>query len=278
VAPDTALDHFPDPVISTDSTGHVVRWNVAAVALLQIAAERALGQLLNDVVEITSRDDMGRHPKRKWARTGHVTVAVEITAWRMPGVGDEHHLCLRDVTQRVAEEADVARAEEVLRRQARFDALTGPANRYELEERLAQALADTHDGQLACVVVDLDGFKPINDSFGHAVGDEVLAAVAARLKSAVRDRQGRALDTVARLGGDEFVILTSTSRASPSAIVERVRDALAGPITTTAGPLSIGASVGIATSLADGDAADLLRRADKAMFRSKLARGGNGLG
>lgn len=272
--PDTALDQFPDAVITTDGAGAVVRWNAAATALLDVSADRALGRPLAELVQLTPRDDTGRHPARQWATSGEVTVPVEVTAWESrTAEGVERHLCLRDATQRVADEAEVARAEALLRRQARFDALTGLANRYELEERLDEALAQARNEQVACVVVDLDGFKPINDSFGHAVGDEVLAAVAARLKAAVRDRDGRGPDTVARLGGDEFVILTATDPAGPAAIVQRIREALAGAITTSAGPLHIGASVGIAISQSDSDGDDLMRRADKAMFRTKLARG-----
>ncbi len=271
--PDRALDAFPDAVVTTDDAGITIGWNAAAAALLHLPADVALGQALADLVELTHRDHTGRYPARRWVTAGEVTVPVEVTAWQSSdGEGLEHHLCLRDATGRVADEAEVARAEALLRRQARFDALTGLANRYELEERLAEALADSRDGQVACVVVDLDGFKPINDSFGHAVGDEVLAAVAGRLKAAVRDGDGRGADTVARLGGDEFVILTGTDPAGPAATVQRVRQALSAPITTSAGPLRIGASVGIATSQSDSDADDLLRRADKAMFRSKLGR------
>ncbi len=169
------------------------------------------------------------------------------------------------------DEAEVSRAAALLRRQARFDALTGLANLYGLEERLADALTGARDGQIACVL-DLDGLKPINDSFGHAVGDEVLAAVADRLKAAVREGGGRGADTVARLGGDEFVMLTGSDPAGPAAIVQRICLALSGRIATSVGELGIGTSVGIAVSQSDSDAADLLRRATKAMFRTKLAR------
>lgn len=273
--PDTALDAFPDAIISADSGDRIVRWNPAAQELLGVPAEQALGRTLADIVELTPRDDTGRYPARQWATTDAATVPVEVSAWdsSLDGV-TLRHLCLRDASQRVADEAEVARAEALLRRQARYDALTGLANRYELEERLADALSRSRDGQVACVVVDLDGFKPINDSFGHAVGDEILAAVAARLKAAVRDGAERGPDTVARLGGDEFVVLTGTDPAGPAAIVQRIRQALADPISTTAGALRIGASVGIAVSRNDSDADDLLRRADKAMYRTKLARDG----
>jgi diguanylate cyclase (GGDEF)-like protein len=270
---DTALDRFPDAVISTDVDGTVVRWNAAAAALLDLPPEQALGRVVSDLVHLGPRDTTGRYPARQWATTHRLTVPVEVAVWESgSGAELERHLCLRDATQRVADEDEVARAEALLRRQARYDALTGLANRYELGERLTDALAGSPEGHVACVVVDLDGFKPINDSFGHAVGDEVLAAVAARLKAAVREGNGRGPDTVARLGGDEFVILTATDAAGPAAIVQRVRQALAGPISSSAGPLRIGASIGIAVSRRDGDADDLLRRADKAMFRIKLAR------
>jgi diguanylate cyclase (GGDEF)-like protein len=273
VVSNPALDAFPEAVISHDATGVIVRWNQAATQLLGRSEADVVGWPLEQVLRLSPRNPTGRHPERQWASSDAVTVPVEVTTWQSTGnAGTEHHLCLRDAAERVAGEDEVARAAAVLRRQARFDALTGLANRYELEERLTAALAGADHGAIALLVVDLDGFKPINDSFGHAVGDEMLAAVAARLKAAVREGDGRQTDTVARLGGDEFVILTAADPEGPSAIVRRIRQALEGPITTTAGPLRIGASVGIAMSQSDSDPDELLRRADKAMFRSKLAR------
>lgn len=99
------------------------------------------------------------------------------------------------------------------------------------------------------------------------MGDEVLAAVAARLLGCVRSG-----DSVARLGGDEFVVLTFLTHIDAQSVTNRVRQALADPVATSEGPLMVGASVGIAVSEPGSDGDDLLRRADKAMYRDKLAR------
>ncbi len=166
--PDTAVDAFPDPVVSTDDHGIVVRCNPVAAALLHVSADAALGRPVDDLLQLTARDDSGRYPARRWVTAGQITVPVELTAWQSSADGViEHHLCLRDATQRVADEAELARAEALLRRQAPFDALTGLANSYELEERLTAALAHSRDGQIACVVVGLDG---ANTSAGHSPG------------------------------------------------------------------------------------------------------------
>jgi diguanylate cyclase (GGDEF)-like protein len=265
-----ALDAFPEPVVTLDPAGLIKGWNRAASRLFELGRSAALGRVFTDVIQLKGRDSSGRFPERQWAVCGARTLAVEVTRWSSAdGDGGRfEHLCLRDASDRLATEKQADRVAALLRRQARSDALTGLANRYELDERLTAALAEGDRTKVALVVIDLDGFKPINDSFGHGVGDEVLAAVAARLRGCVREG-----DTVARLGGDEFVIVTSVSASvQPSEVTGRVRAALSGPFTTTAGPLSVGASVGIAVGDADSDASELLRRADKAMFRVKLAR------
>ncbi len=267
-----ALDDCPDAVISLDAQDRVVRWNAAAAALLGVQPDEALGRELGDVVRLTARGTTDRFPERQWAcARGGAGVAVEVTGWTSTDHGVEsRHLCLRDATARLEMEGEQERVEVTLRRQARSDALTGLANRYEFEERLAAALQHEADGagQVALVVVDLDGFKPINDSFGHAVGDEVLAALGQRLAAAVRRE-----DTVARFGGDEFVVLsTLQAGTNPATMIARLRRALADPVTTSAGQLTVGSSLGVAVSDSDIGMQDLLRRADKAMYRVKLAR------
>ncbi len=202
--PDTAVDAFPDPVVSTDDHGIVVRCNPVAAALLHVSADAALGRPVDDLLQLTARDDSGRYPARRWVTAGQITVPVELTAWQSSADGViEHHLCLRDATQRVADEAELARAEALLRRQAPFDALTGLANRYELEERLTAALAHSRDGQIACVVVGLDG---ANTSAGHSPGPSPRPpATAHRRERRHRDqskRQRRRRSAAARGHGD----------------------------------------------------------------------------
>ena len=124
-------------------------------------------------------------------------------------------------------------------------------------------------------MLDLDGFKAINDTHGHAAGDEALREVARRLRRCVRER-----DLVARLGGDEFVVVLTdlggalAARCSDS--IERIREALAEPIAFDGTQLGLGAAIGVATFPADGgDAADLLAHADRGMYVAKGARNGS---
>jgi diguanylate cyclase (GGDEF)-like protein len=263
------LDSCPEAVISTDAEGGIVRWNGASTTLLGVPATDVAGLPLASVLTLSPRDASGVFPERQWAVCGPVRVPVEVITWTADDEGQPiTHLLLRDSANRVAVETESDRASAVLRRQARFDALTGLANRYELEERLTQALHAPEGGRVALLVADLDGFKPINDSYGHAVGDEVLAAVGRRLRSCVRDN-----DTVARLGGDEFVILTRiTTAREPTELAARIRKALRDPVQTSEGVLTVAASLGVAVAEFGSDASDLLRQADRAMYRVKLAQ------
>jgi diguanylate cyclase (GGDEF)-like protein len=155
-------------------------------------------------------------------------------------------------------------------RAALHDTLTGFANRALFLDRLTHALsaAERHGTNVAVLYVDLDRFKVVNDSLGHAAGDEVLIAVARRIKGAIRD-----LDTPARLGGDEFAILVEDVQSLPAAtcVAERIMQSLRSPFTVWSKEFQIAASIGIAIS--DGSTQkpeDLIRDADLAMYRAKI--------
>jgi diguanylate cyclase len=152
-----------------------------------------------------------------------------------------------------------------MRRFALRDPLTGLANRRALDERLGYEIArDTRHGErFAVLALDLDGFKAVNDRFGHDAGDELLRQAAAALVEVVR-----AQDTVVRLGGDEFCVLApQTGDASAEHLTTRVRGALAG---VTAGLSGLSASIGTAGFPADGTTPDaLLAAADLAALEEK---------
>jgi diguanylate cyclase (GGDEF)-like protein/PAS domain S-box-containing protein len=156
-------------------------------------------------------------------------------------------------------------AEEQLRRQAMYDHLTGLANRAHFADRLEHAVVTRNrlGRQTALLFVDLNGFKSVNDRFGHHTGDTVLRALADHLTAVIRGG-----DTAARLGGDEFgVILQSVSTAAEaSAVAERLRRALSRPIEVDGRELRIEASIGIAIG---DDPQTLLKEADAAMYRAK---------
>ena len=159
-----------------------------------------------------------------------------------------------------------------LRHQALHDSLTGLSNRVLALDRAEQMLARARRQQIpvAALYVDIDGFKHVNDSFGHAAGDELLRIVAARLSSVVREG-----DTAARIGGDEFVVLVegSTLYAGPELVAERLLEVLRQPYDLNgeiSRRLSLTASVGIASGLR-GSADELLRDADIALYEAKGA-------
>lgn len=161
------------------------------------------------------------------------------------------------------------RVEEMLQHQASHDRLTGLPNRMLFEDRLSLALAHTHryGEMLAVVFLDLDSFKTINDTLGHAVGDQLLQSVAERLTGCLRSG-----DILARWGGDEFTLLLSPiSRAEDTAkIATEILDTLNAPLQFNGQELHIKASLGIALAPYDGEDTDtLLKNADAAMYRAK---------
>jgi diguanylate cyclase (GGDEF)-like protein len=161
-----------------------------------------------------------------------------------------------------------------IRHQVHHDALTGVANRVLFERRTSEAMARArkNGSAIAILFLDLDGFKAVNDTLGHAAGDTVLQWTARRLRACVREG-----DTIARIGGDEFAVLIATldDERQPSALAERMIAAMRDPFVVDREPVRLGVSIGIA--LHNGgeiDAEELLQAADKAMYRAKLA-GGN---
>jgi len=170
--------------------------------------------------------------------------------------------------------ARVAGSRAALQRQALHDGLTGLPNRLLLVDRLAHALAPGRrdaQGEVAVLVLDLDDFKRINDSFGHGAGDDLLAELAGRLSTAVRPE-----DTVARLGGDEFAVLLYGMPSAEQALAtaERLRAAVERPATVGGRRVLPGVSVGVALGGAGASAEELLRNADAAMYRAKRERRG----
>ncbi|HET9443717.1 MAG TPA: GGDEF domain-containing protein, partial [Acidimicrobiales bacterium] len=162
----------------------------------------------------------------------------------------------------------IARSHRDLSHQASHDGLTGLANRAAFRARLQQALAqpERRDRTQAVLFVDLDDFKDVNDALGHAVGDEVLRAVASRLTEAVRPG-----DLVARLGGDEFALVLDGIPEEEAAvdIAERAVAALAAPVEVAGTSVRVGASAGLALRHAGSDPDGLMDEADIAMYRAK---------
>lgn len=158
---------------------------------------------------------------------------------------------------------------------ARTDALTGLANRRNFDDVLAERMQlygrQQPAQRFALGYLDLDGFKPINDQYGHAVGDEVLCVIAERLRNALRG-----VDFVGRHGGDEFMLLIDkiTDQATLELMAERLLASIAQPIQTTAGTVQVSGSLGFAVFPLDADEIEELKRsADAAMYDAKKQRG-----
>jgi diguanylate cyclase (GGDEF)-like protein len=158
---------------------------------------------------------------------------------------------------------------------AQHDFLTGLPNRMLLNDRLTQAIASAHRHRqsLAVLFLDVDRFKHINDSLGHAIGDQLLKSIARRLVACVRSS-----DTVSRQGGDEFVVLLSeVARAEDAALsADKILAAVSAPHRIDHQDLHVTVSVGIGVYPDDGtDAETLLKNADSALFRAKANGRGN---
>lgn len=172
-------------------------------------------------------------------------------------------------------EAVRKKAEEQIRNLAHFDKLTGLVNRNLFQDRVTQSLtmAKRVKKKVALLYIDLDRFKPINDTFGHEVGDTVLQEVARRLMASVRKS-----DTVARIGGDEFVVILQNIQDKHEAapVARKILSAIQHPFMVRGGEHSVGASIGISCFPDDGENMDtLLKKADAAMYRVKNQTGGS---
>jgi diguanylate cyclase (GGDEF)-like protein len=201
--------------------------------------------------------------------------AILAVGYKEPPIADPHIAhCGSEFSARLAIALTKSAREEQLYRQAHFDPLTALPNRVlfcsRLSAQLQSAAAGMADG--AILYIDLDHFKKINDTVGHAAGDQVLSIAAQRLRACVKDG-----DTVARLGGDEFaVILRDVANAeSANAVAQRIVLSLQQPLQLGGREHTVCASIGIALFPQDGEAIDtLLRNADTAMYRAKdLGRG-----
>lgn len=274
----------PDAVLMCADT-RIRSANPAAIALAG-ASDRAevIASTIDRFLRFEDKLDAARSGGVRlatWTQLDGTTLHVEV-AEIADSIGGElvRQFVVRDITHSRRREADLAH-------RAEHDSLTGLVNRARFESRLREILAPGGIGKVrgssdvAVLFIDLDDFKPVNDTYGHAAGDAVLVAVAGRLSDSTRGT-----DLVARLGGDEFAVLLEVrDSAEADAVAERILRALHLPISYDGKNLSIRASVGIANtrpascSIAAADferpmtASELLKAADAAMYAAKSAGG-----
>ncbi len=280
------MDNSPLAVIEWSDQVVVRRWSGQAEAIFGWKSEEVVGLRSNEIGDVglvhpewrpTIRASTlelleggarrNRMISRNLTKSGRFIYCEWFNSAFIDSDGKVHGILslAQDVTLRVE-------AEEQLRYSAVHDALTGLQNRQSLITRLDHALARARrtGEMLAILFIDLDKFKAVNDTHGHAVGDEFLCQAAARLKSAIRDA-----DTVARIGGDEFVVLleSEVDVNTPEVIKQRIiadfnRNFKIGDL-----QLESTASIGISMFPVDGSDADqLLASADHAMYRAKQAQ------
>ncbi len=268
-----------DGILSIDERGRILLANSAAARIFGRPAARLVGANFEDLLPEELLEEPGSVLRRCLESAGSQdsTAAVRLRAIHQDG----HEIPLevsfaeeregrrrvftgivRDITLRTQEE-------EQIQRLAYHDALTGLPNRALFQDRLTQALsrARRRDEKIAVMFLDLDDFKIINDSFGHARGDEVLREVGGRLKSDLRGQ-----DTAARMGGDEFIVfLPELEDVQAAALAaEKILGTIARPIGLEGKTVTVTASIGISLFPADGaDPETLVRNADIAMYRAK---------
>lgn len=202
--------------------------------------------------------------------THHETIGAMVLK-SDPGThySDRDKELLHFVAEQVAVAIDRAQLKAELLRAARYDELTGLPNRRLFQDRMRSALArcSRKEGLMAVLYLDLDDFKRVNDTLGHATGDFLLREVARRLQHCVR-----ATDTVARLGGDEFVLVLEDIQSEDDAlaVADKIREAIGHPVDTDSCMLRTAASIGIAYYPEHGnELEELLKHADKAMYMDK---------
>ncbi len=278
------LNSIGDAVLATDVAGNVTYLNRAAERMTGWSHDEALGRPLAEVFRIVDS------ATRKTAENPALRAIME---HRTVGLAADCVLVRRDGSELAVEDSsapirsrdgrvagavlvfrDVSEARAMAQKMAHLaqhDFLTGLPNRVLLTERLSQSigLARRHGKQVALLYLDLDNFKTINDSLGHAIGDQLLQSVAERLTACVRTT-----DTVCRQGGDEFVILLAEIEQPQDAanVAEKILAALAVPRHLGSHEIHVTPSIGISVYPDDGNSADaVMKNADTAMYHAKAS-------
>ena len=276
------LASIGDAVITTDAEGRISFLNAVAVRLTGWMLEEAVGRPLAEIFHIINEATRMRveNPVELVLLHGK-TVSLANHTVLISRDGNEY--CIEDSAAPIRlpdstligcvlvfhDVTDKKKLLNAVQWQAGHDALTGLPNRALLSDRFERALASTQrqNKLLGVCLLDLDGFKPVNDRYGHEVGDRLLVEVGRRLQANLRSE-----DSVARLGGDEFVLLLGDAQNMEEiyAAAQRILDAIAAPCCQDADAISVSASIGLTVYPFDeADSDTLLRHADQAMYQAK---------
>ncbi len=272
------LNAISDVLITMDAKGNILTCNHAVKNMFGYTSHELIGKNLLFILKtariisekdfeafITSLEEeeqLKRHNGTGFKNCG-TSFPVELNIREVNISGEKQFtIVISDVTER-------HEAEILIRRMALHDSLTGLANRNLLQQRLDEALrmAIRTNNKLSVMFLDLDGFKPVNDIYGHATGDKLLRIIADRLDGCARE-----VDTVARLGGDEFAIISTNIRKEIDTVkaAQRVLDSVRKPILIDGNTHCIGASIGISFFPDDSqNPEELFRMADVALYEAK---------
>ncbi|OKH89110.1 diguanylate cyclase [Thalassospira sp. TSL5-1] len=273
----TVYETSQDGILILDTELRITSANRSYANITGVSIEDSLGQRPHILTRTTfplsfyremfksleSRKHWHREINTQNANGDHITLMAQIIAVDCDDGSISHYVAI------ISDRTAIRRAEEELQYLAHYDGLTGLPNRMLATDRLERALerASAQGGRLACMFIDIDNFKTINDTMGHGAGDQLLIVVSRRLKSLVSST-----DTIARLGGDEFLLTTEDIKDQHAAadLASRLIKGLRIPVNIADRDISISASIGISI-FPDGaqNAQDLVRQADTAMYAAK---------
>jgi len=279
----SVFNHAHDGIFITDAKARIIEINPAFTKVTGYVREAALGRtpqalgfaiydsrFFEELLQVTDHDEAGEWRGETWNKRANGDVYA---AWLDMFTVRNHERQIINYVGLFSDITDAKAQQQNLERMAYHDPLTQLPNRVLLSDRLQQALARAQrSGELLAVCcLDLDGFKPVNDTLGHDAGDQLLVQLAARMTDCLRES-----DTVGRLGGDEFAVLLCGLRSIDECKValERLLDTIKTPYNLNGETVSVSSSIGYTVFPADDSEPDtLLRHADHAMYQAKLNGG-----
>lgn len=269
------FEAISEAIIITNSDRKVISVNPAFERITGYPPEEVMGRDPDEFLHARRNSDQfsprlkeGGSPFWSGEVACHTRDGLRFPAWEhVAGVFDDHGMLLNYVFT-VSDIGELRRAEKSLAKMAYLDSLTGVGNRVHLERMLSDALREANEKNysVAALYIDLDGFKLINDTLGHAEGDRLLQIIAERFVSSVREE-----DIVTRVGGDEFVIIVPKidQQSGLQSMAEKLLAAIAKPIPLSMEVVEVSASIGIAVSEQGSSQDSLITAADTALFYAK---------